>query len=45
MVVLEGEERDRLFDQQKKLMPGFADYERKTTRQIPVVALERIATE
>jgi hypothetical protein len=44
-VVLEGEERDRLFDQQKKLMPGFADYERKTTRQIPVVAQERIPSE
>ena len=44
-VVLEGEERDRLFDRQKALMPGFADYERKTTRRIPVVALERITSE
>jgi deazaflavin-dependent oxidoreductase (nitroreductase family) len=41
-VVTEGEERDRLFAQQKSAMPGFADYERKTTRQIPVIALERV---
>ncbi len=44
-VVLEGDERDRLFDRQKSLMPGFADYERKTTRLIPVIALERIPSE
>jgi len=44
-VVTKGEERDRLFDRQKSLMPGFADYERKTTRQIPVIALERSTTE
>ncbi len=42
-VVTEGEERDRLFDEQKAAMPGFADYERKTDRSIPVVALERVA--
>lgn len=41
-VVTEGEERERLFAQQKSMMPGFADYERKTTRQIPVIALERL---
>ena len=40
-VVTEGEERQRLFDQQAALMPGFADYQKKTTRQIPVVLLER----
>ena len=44
-VVTEGEERDRLFDRQKALMPGFADYERKTSRQIPVIALERMPNE
>jgi deazaflavin-dependent oxidoreductase (nitroreductase family) len=44
-VVLEGEERDRLFDRQKAKMPGFADYESKTSRRIPVVALERITSE
>ena len=39
--VAEGEERDRLFDQQATQMPGFAEYQKKTTRQIPVVILER----
>jgi deazaflavin-dependent oxidoreductase (nitroreductase family) len=39
-VVTEGQERERLFSKQKQLMPQFADYEQKTTRQIPVVALE-----
>lgn len=38
-VVTDGDERQRLFDKQKQLMPQFADYEQKTTRQIPVVAL------
>jgi deazaflavin-dependent oxidoreductase (nitroreductase family) len=40
-VVTEGEERERLFDRQAELFPQFADYARKTTREIPVVALER----
>jgi deazaflavin-dependent oxidoreductase (nitroreductase family) len=40
-VVTEGEERERLFDRQAELFPQFADYARKTTRKIPVVALER----
>jgi deazaflavin-dependent oxidoreductase (nitroreductase family) len=39
-VVTDGEERERLFNRQKQLMPQFADYEQKTTRQIPVVALQ-----
>lgn len=38
--VAEGEERDRIWTRQKELMPGFADYERKTDRQIPVVVLD-----
>jgi deazaflavin-dependent oxidoreductase (nitroreductase family) len=38
-VITDGDERQRLFDKQKQLMPQFADYEQKTTRQIPVVAL------
>ena len=38
-VVTSGQERDRLFKQQAALYPQFADYEQKTTRQIPVVAL------
>ena len=38
--VAEGAERDRIWEAQKSANPGFADYERKTTRQIPVVILE-----
>ncbi len=34
------DERDRLWAAQKKEWPGFADYETKTSRQIPVVILE-----
>jgi deazaflavin-dependent oxidoreductase (nitroreductase family) len=41
--VPEGAERQRLFDQQAALMPGFAEYQKNTTRQIPVVVLERMA--
>lgn len=40
-VVTEGEERERLFRRQAEIFPQFADYEQKTTRQIPVVALKR----
>ena len=39
--VAEGEERERIWSRQKKLMPGFAAYEQRTRRQIPVVILER----
>ncbi|HVM66849.1 MAG TPA: nitroreductase family deazaflavin-dependent oxidoreductase [Acidimicrobiales bacterium] len=38
-VEVTGAERDRLFAEQKRRMPGFADYEQKTTRVIPVIAL------
>jgi deazaflavin-dependent oxidoreductase (nitroreductase family) len=40
-VVTEGEERARLYDTQAALAPQFAEYQAKTTREIPVVALER----
>ena len=40
--VTSGEERQRLFDQQARLVPHFAEYQRKTSRQIPVIALRRI---
>src|SRR5579859_5605481 len=40
--IAEGPERDRLYAAQAALMPGFAEYQKKTTRQIPVVVLERI---
>ena len=36
-----GEERERIWSLQKERLPGFADYEQKTSRQIPVVLLER----
>jgi deazaflavin-dependent oxidoreductase (nitroreductase family) len=39
--VVDGAERDRVFDLQKQAMPGFADYETKTDRVIPVVELTR----
>jgi len=39
--VLTGEERDRLFAKQAGLYPQFAEYQTKTTRKIPVIALER----
>jgi deazaflavin-dependent oxidoreductase (nitroreductase family) len=35
-------ERQRLYDQQAKQMPIFAEYQKKTTRQIPVLLLSRI---
>jgi deazaflavin-dependent oxidoreductase (nitroreductase family) len=37
--IAEGEERDRLFAQLAAQLPVFADYQRRTTRRIPVVAL------
>lgn len=41
--ILGGDERDRIWEQQKKLQPGFADYEAKTDREIPVIVLEPAA--
>ena len=35
----QGEERDRIWEQQKRDAPGFAEYETKTTRRIPVIVL------
>ena len=37
-----GEERERIWTKQKELMPGFADYEKATDREIPVVILELV---
>jgi deazaflavin-dependent oxidoreductase (nitroreductase family) len=39
--VTRGEERDRLFRQQAERVPQFGDYQRQTTRPIPVIALTR----
>lgn len=41
--VAEGEERERLYQAQAALMPNFAEYQRRTSRQIPVVVLERLS--
>ncbi len=35
-------ERRRLYDQHAAKMPAFAEYEKRTTRKIPVVVLQRI---
>jgi deazaflavin-dependent oxidoreductase (nitroreductase family) len=40
--VAEGDERDRIWEAQKAAYPGFAEYEEKTDRVIPVVILERV---
>ena len=39
--VAQGAERRRLYDLQATRMPAFKEYEKKTTREIPVVVLER----
>lgn len=43
--VARGEERERIWKTQKERYPGFAEYERRTERQIPVVILERASEE
>jgi deazaflavin-dependent oxidoreductase (nitroreductase family) len=43
--VAAGAERERLFNNQAREMPNFAEYQRKTKRQIPVFVLERIKGE
>jgi deazaflavin-dependent oxidoreductase (nitroreductase family) len=40
--VIGGEERQRLFNLQAEKLPIFLDYQKKTTRQIPVVVFERV---
>jgi deazaflavin-dependent oxidoreductase (nitroreductase family) len=39
---LTGEERDRFWKRQVELMPGFGEYEAKSGRVIPVIALEPV---
>ena len=41
--VLDGDERDRIYARQASLRPQFAEYQRKTTRTIPVIRLDRVA--
>jgi deazaflavin-dependent oxidoreductase (nitroreductase family) len=40
---LHGDERDRFYKKQAEASPVFGEYEKKTTRKIPVVAFERIS--
>lgn len=39
--VAQGDERQRLYDAQAAILPTFTEYQQRTTRQIPVVVLER----
>ena len=41
-VVITGEERDRLYAKQVETTPIFGEYQQKTSRVIPVIALERV---
>jgi deazaflavin-dependent oxidoreductase (nitroreductase family) len=38
-----GDERTRIWETQKERYPGFADYETKTDREIPVIILEPVS--
>jgi deazaflavin-dependent oxidoreductase (nitroreductase family) len=40
--VLKGEERDQLYARHAELYPQFGEYQTRTTRKIPVIALERL---
>lgn len=42
-VVADEAERRRLYDQHAAKMPGFAEYEKQTSRTIPVVVLKKTA--
>ena len=41
-VVADGEERERLWARHKELTPVFGEFEARTSRQIPVLVLERV---
>ncbi len=43
-VITSGDERDKLYELFKAMGPGFIEYEKKTTRKIPVVRLQPVAT-
>ena len=40
--VATGEERERIWSAQKEAFPQFAEYEEKTSREIPVVVIESV---
>jgi deazaflavin-dependent oxidoreductase (nitroreductase family) len=41
-IVAKGAQRDELFAKQVALIPTFGEYQKRTTRTIPVVVLERV---
>lgn len=41
-VAVEGQERERLYNQMAERLPQFAEYQRNTSRQIPLIVLDRI---
>lgn len=41
-VVITGAEHDELYDRMAKAFPQFAEYQKRTTRKIPVIALEPV---
>ena len=41
-LIAKGRERDELYTKQAELYPFFADYQKKVTRAIPVIVLERM---
>jgi deazaflavin-dependent oxidoreductase (nitroreductase family) len=41
-VAIAGQERERLYAKMAEQFPAFAEYQRKTGRQIPVVLLQRV---
>lgn len=41
--VLSGEERERAFKRAVEVFPPYGEYQKKTTREIPLIALERPA--
>ncbi len=41
-IVTQEPERTQLYDKMVSINPGFADYRARTTRQIPVIKLEKI---
>jgi deazaflavin-dependent oxidoreductase (nitroreductase family) len=43
-MVAEGSERERLFNAQASKMPNFGEYQTKTSRLIPVIVLEPLAS-
>ncbi len=39
--ILTGDERERAYRRASEVFPPYAEYQKKTTREIPVIALER----